>query len=184
MSFQMEKEIHMLEKDLRSSEDQFKSLQTFMNNNTTTFSAALKPILLQKFPQKYLGKTGNQNLLRDIRYIKLTTSGNIPQNIKILPTSTLERMIESGRQKVHINYADIDVKFEKYTSPIAYYQVQPSLHHQNLCPTYAPNAAFEWQPETHHHQYPPPTCTQTSETIVCNPPLPLGKYPENPPTPE
>ena len=102
-SFQMEKEILTLEKELRSSEDQYKSLQSFINNNTTTFSASVKPILLQRFPHKYMGKNGNQNLLRDMRYMKLTTNGNIPQKFRQLVNTKLRSNLPDRKYFHHIH---------------------------------------------------------------------------------
>ena len=40
----------------------------------------MRPILTSLFPLKYEGKDGAQNLQRDLRYIKIATNGQIPED--------------------------------------------------------------------------------------------------------
>ena len=59
----------------------------------------VRPRLLRLFPELYKGKDGNQRLLRDTRYLKISCNGKIPE-----PTSNerdhLQQLIRAGKSKV------------------------------------------------------------------------------------
>ena len=59
----------------------------------------VRPRLLRLFPEVYKGKDGNQRLLRDTRYLKISCNGKIPE-----PASNerdhLQQLIRAGKSKV------------------------------------------------------------------------------------
>lgn len=52
----------------------------FQKHNNTNFTTAMRPILKSLFYMKYEGKDGAQNLQRDLRYIKIATNSQIPED--------------------------------------------------------------------------------------------------------
>ncbi|KAK3089605.1 hypothetical protein FSP39_004952 [Pinctada imbricata] len=52
----------------------------FQQHNSSNFISVMRPVLKSFFPMKYFGKDGAQNLQRDLRYLKISCDGKIPED--------------------------------------------------------------------------------------------------------
>jgi hypothetical protein len=78
-------------------------LTEFAEKSQVNFVRNVRPRLQRLFPNKYKGKDGMQQLLRDVRYMKIAVDGKIPpvsdndkENFRIL--------IEKGKSKVSADF--------------------------------------------------------------------------------
>lgn len=74
-------------------------LQEFEKKSSTNFIRNVRPRLQRLFPDLYKGKDGNQRLLRDVRFLKIACSGNIPQETEN-DKEKLKELIYQGKNKV------------------------------------------------------------------------------------
>ena len=91
------KEVAHLEKRMKNIDDELSNIKVFQQHNSTNFITVLRPVLKSLFPAKYIGKDGNQSLQRDIRYLKVSCAGKIPQDLTMQNVSLLLR---KGKSKV------------------------------------------------------------------------------------
>lgn len=74
-------------------------LQEFAKKSQTNFIRNVRPRLLRLFPELYKGKDGNQRLLKDTRYLKISCNGKIP-DVKADERDHLQQLIRAGKSKV------------------------------------------------------------------------------------
>ena len=74
-------------------------LQEFNKKSSTNFIRNIRPILQRNFPERYKGKDGNQRLLRDTRYLKISCGGKIPPE-SLNEKEELDEWIRQGKHKV------------------------------------------------------------------------------------
>ena len=74
-----EKSMKNVEARIREKEKELLQLQEFAKKSQTNFIRNVRPRLLRLFPELYKGKDGNQRLLRDTRYLKISCNGKIPE---------------------------------------------------------------------------------------------------------
>ena len=91
------KEIANLERRLKNIDDELNSIKAFQEHNSTNFITVVRPALKASFPQKYVGKDGNQHLQRDLRYMKVACSGKIPND---LSSQNISALLIKGKSKV------------------------------------------------------------------------------------
>jgi len=96
---QKEKSIKSLEGKILEKEQELQNLQEFSKKLSTNFVRNVRMRLQRLFPDLYKGKDGNQKLLRDVRFLKIACSGNIP---KEMPNEkeNLKALILQGKNKV------------------------------------------------------------------------------------
>ncbi|XP_060063052.1 uncharacterized protein LOC132543554 [Ylistrum balloti] len=99
-----EKEVSNLEKEIKSNEEKITNLQAFLQHNTTNFVKMLKPRLQFAFQNKYVGKDGHQALQKDLRFIKIATSGKIPANLSTMNSKDLEGLLNAGKKMVSAKF--------------------------------------------------------------------------------
>ena len=71
----------------------------FAEKNKTNFVRNVRPRLQRHLPELYKGKEGNQKLLRDVRYLKISCNGKIPP-VTENDRENLEELIQKGKDKV------------------------------------------------------------------------------------
>ena len=74
-------------------------MEEFKKKSSTNFIRNVRPRLQRLFPALYKGKDGNQRLLKDIRYLKISCSGKIPPETAD-EKQRLEELIRQGKNKV------------------------------------------------------------------------------------
>lgn len=119
---EMEKEVAGIEKDIRCNEEKMRSLKSFLEVNSSNFVRAVRPQLQLK--KKYIGKNGNQQLQKDIRFLKLATNGKIPPNLTNMSASELNELIMVGRRQTNETFGTQD---ETYTHGQSLIMRQPSV---------------------------------------------------------
>ncbi|KAK3099819.1 hypothetical protein FSP39_010259 [Pinctada imbricata] len=97
-----EKELTALEKKVRELDSQIKDMRSFMLHNTTNFVATVKPCLKAVFPSKYTGEDGALALQRDVRLVKISLNGKIPENINSLSKEKWESFLQRGRSSIFV----------------------------------------------------------------------------------
>ena len=65
----------------------------------------MRPILKSFFPLKYEGKDGAQNLQRDLRYIKIATNGQIPEDQSL---ENINVILTKGKSRVSSTVGNFD----------------------------------------------------------------------------
>ncbi|KAK3107833.1 hypothetical protein FSP39_023146 [Pinctada imbricata] len=91
------KEIAELEKRIKHIDEELCSIKVFQEHNSTNFITVVRPVLKSFFPEKYVGKDGNQNLQRDLRYLKIASFGKIPLD---LGEKNISILLQRGKSKV------------------------------------------------------------------------------------
>ncbi len=89
----------MIEEKIQSKEREITQLKEFNEKNTTNFVRNVRPRLRSLFPNVYKGKDGNQKLLRDVRYLKISCEGKIPPVTKD-DRENFEKLLREGKEKV------------------------------------------------------------------------------------
>lgn len=75
----------------------------------------VRPRLRSLFPRLYNGKEGNQKLLRDVRYLKISCEGKIPPVTKD-DKENFERLIRMAKEKV-VETTGINPKSDNFLQP-------------------------------------------------------------------
>lgn len=100
---QKEKALKALDEKIRLKSKELDQLTEFAEKSQVNFVRNVRPRLQRLFPNKYKGKDGMQQLLRDIRYMKIAVDGKIP------PVSDDDRenfrsLIQKGKSKVSADF--------------------------------------------------------------------------------
>ncbi|XP_078315532.1 uncharacterized protein LOC144619952 [Crassostrea virginica] len=103
--FQVTKEINDVERRLRNINDELNSIKMFQKHNNTNFISVMRPILKSLFPLNYEGKDGAQNLQRDLRYIKIATNGQIPEDQSL---ENINVILTKGKSRVSSTVGNFD----------------------------------------------------------------------------
>ena len=103
--FQVTREIIDVERRLRNINDELNSIKMFQKHNNTNFISVMRPILKSLFPLKYEGKDGAQNLQRDLRYIKIATNGQIPEDQSL---ENINVILTKGKSRVSSTVGNFD----------------------------------------------------------------------------
>lgn len=123
----------------------------FQKHNNTNFTTAMRPILKSLFYMKYEGKDGAQNLQRDLRYIKIATNSQIPEDQSL---DHINNLISKGKSSVS-STVDPFVTSDNVLK-------QNADVYGNGYPMYPAN----------------PTTSSTAPACAANPPLPLDSPPK------
>ena len=127
--FQVTKEINDVERTLGNINDELNSIKMFQKHNNTNFISVMRPILKSLFPLKYEGKDGAENLQRYLRYIKVATHRQIPEdqsleNINVILTkrksrvsSTVGNIDTPSNNSMMPQTTEIQLTSPCYTSP-------------------------------------------------------------------
>ena len=75
----------------------------FAEKSQVNFVRNVRPRLQRLFPNKYKGKDGMQQLLRDVRYIKIAVNGKIPL-VSDNDRKNFQLLIEKGKNKVSADF--------------------------------------------------------------------------------
>ena len=94
-----EKSMKNVEARIREKEEELLQLQEFAKKSQTNFIRNVRPRLLRLFPELYKGKDGNQRLLRDTRYLKISCNGKIPE-VTADERDYLQQLVRAGKSKV------------------------------------------------------------------------------------
>ena len=112
--FQVTKEINDVERRLRNINDELNSIKMFQKHNNTNFISVMRPILKSLFPLKYEGKDGTQNLQRDLRYIKIATNGQIPEDQSL---ENINVILTKGKSRVSSTVGNFDTPSSNSVMP-------------------------------------------------------------------
>ena len=88
-----------MEEKIQTKEREVAQLKEFYEKNVTNFVRNVRPRLCSLFPNVYKGKEGNQKLLRDVRYLKISCERKIPPVTKD-DMEKFEKLISEGKGKV------------------------------------------------------------------------------------
>ena len=94
-----EKSMKNVEARIREKEEELLQLQECAKKSQTNFIRNVRPRLLRLFPELYKGKDGNQRLLRDTRYLKISCNGKIPE-VTADERDYLQQLVRAGKSKV------------------------------------------------------------------------------------
>lgn len=75
----------------------------FTEKSQVNFVRNVRPRLQRLFPDKYKGKDGMQQLLRDIRYVKIAVDGKIPP-VSDNDKENFRSLIRKGKSKVSADF--------------------------------------------------------------------------------
>lgn len=161
------KEIHDVERRLKNINDELNSIKMFQKHNNTNFTTAMRPILKSLFYMKYEGKDGAQNLQRDLRYIKIATNSQIPEDQSL---DHISNLISKGKSRVsstvdpfvtseNVSKQNTDIKPDStgYSSPSASASAQQPL---------LQNSPFQMAQYNPYFPITSPTCTSPYQYVM------------------
>lgn len=124
----------------------------FQKHNNTNFTTAMRPILKSLFYMKYEGKDGAQNLQRDLRYIKIATNSQIPEDQSL---DHINNLISKGKSRVPAQLTHLLHQIMCRNKPLKSNQI-PQVIVAHQCPQchlhnnhYYRILHFKWHSTTH-----------------------------------